>query len=260
MTKMRQWTLMTVIAVVLVIAGGWLLLVKPQGSKISAVKDQAASQQQANQVLLQEIASREAQKNTLPAEQAQLQKLAVQVPTVADEPGIIRSLQTSSNGAGVNLITITPGGATTVTAPAATTTTTTSSATLPSTATGSLVELPLTLSVVGTYANIESYLQLLENMPRAMLVTGFSLCPMQAPQGASASCAAVQVPAGTIVPTNALGVTLSADVFFSPTGAAATSSTTTLPSTTAPTTTTPATTPASPAATTTPAPTASAAN
>jgi Tfp pilus assembly protein PilO len=259
MTKMRQWTVMTVVAVIIVFAGGWLLLVKPQGSKISGVKAQATSEQQANQVLLQEIAAREAQKNTLPAEQAQLQKLAVQVPTVADEPGIIRSLQSASSGAGVNLITITPGAATAVSAPAATTTTT-SSTTLPSTSTSTLVQLPLALSVVGTYANVESYLQLLENMPRAMLVTGFSLCPMQTTAGSTASCTAVSVPANTVVPANSLGLTLSADVFFSPTGAAATNSTTTLPSTTAPTTTTPATTPASPAATTTPAPTASAAN
>jgi Tfp pilus assembly protein PilO len=253
MTKMRQWTLMTVIAVVIVFAGGWLLLVKPQGSKISAVKAQAATQQQANQVLLQEIAARMAQKNTLPAEQAQLQKLSVQVPTLPDEPGIIRQLQSSANGAGVNLITITPGAATAITAAPTTTT-------LPTTTAGNLVELPLSLSVVGTYANVESYLQLLEKLPRAMLVTQFSLCPVAG--GGASGCTSVTLPANTVPPAQAIGVTLSADVFFSPVGAVAPSTTTTLPGATTPTTasTTPATTPASPAATTTPAvaPTASA--
>jgi Tfp pilus assembly protein PilO len=256
MTKMRQWTVMTVIAVFIVFAGGWLLLVKPQGSKISAVKTQATSQQQANQVLLQEIAAREAQKNTLPAEQAQLQRLSVQVPTIPDEPGIIRQLQSSASGAGVNLLAITPGGATTVTAAAAATPGTTS---LPSTPT-QLVELPVTMTVVGSYANVESYLQLLEKLPRAMLVTQFTLCPVKPAEGSSSNCSAVTVPANTNVPVGALGATLSADVFFSPATTAVAGATTTLPSTTAPatTTTTPATTPASPAATTTPAPTSTA--
>jgi type IV pilus assembly protein PilO len=252
MTKMRQWTLMTVIAVVIVFAGGWLLLVKPQGSKISGVKAQAATQQQANQVLMQEIASRLAQKKTLPAEQAQLQKLSVQVPTLPDEPGLIRQLQSSATGAGVNLITITPGAATAVTVAATTTT-------LPSTTPESLVELPLSMSIVGTYANVESYLQLLENLPRAMLVTDFSLCPVA---GGGAGCTAVTLPANYTPPAEALGVNLSADVFFSPPGSVTPSTTTTLPGATAPTTTstTPATTPASPAATTAPVPTATAAN
>lgn len=252
MTKMRQWTVMTVIAVILVIAGGWLLLVKPQGSKISAVKSQAATQSQANSVLMQEIASRLAQKRSLPAEQAQLQKLSVQVPTAPDEPGVIRALQSSATGAGVNLISITPAAATTVTASASTSTSLSSSA--PS---GNLVELPLTMTVMGSYANVESYLQLLEGLPRALLVTQFSLCPMVS---GGSGCPSVTIPANITPQPNALGLTLSADVFFSPTTAVASTGTTTLPSAPTATTTTPATPPASPAATTTPAPSASAAN
>ena len=254
MTKMRQWTVMTVIAVVVVVAGGWLLLVKPQGSKISAVKAQAATEQQANQVLMQETAARLAQKKTLPAEQAQLQKLSVQIPTLPNEPSIIRQLQSSATGAGVNLITITPGAATSLTAAAATTTT------LPaSTPTGTLVELPLTMTTIGSYANVESYLQLLETLPRAMLVTGFSLCPMDAAAGAG--CTPLTPPANYTPPANAVGLTLSADVFFSPPAGTTTApgAATTLPGTATTTpATTPATAPATPAATTTPAPVATA--
>jgi Tfp pilus assembly protein PilO len=256
MTKMRQWTVMTAIAIVLILAGGFLLLVKPQGSKISGVKAQAATQQQANQVLLQEIAARLAQKANLPAEQAQLQKLAVQLPTVPDEPGVIRSLESSASGSGVNLISLTPGSAAAVTAPTTTTTLPSSSSSATSSA-GSLIELPITIQVVGSYANIESYLQLLENLPRAMLVTQLALCP----EAGGSGCTPVTLPTGTSPPAGALGGTLSADVFFSTTATSSSTGTTTLPGTstaTAPSTT--ATTPASPAATTTPAPTASSAS
>jgi Tfp pilus assembly protein PilO len=253
MTKMRQWSVMTAAAVIIVFAGGWLLLVKPQQSKVSSVKTQAASQQQANQVLLQQIAARQAQQKQLPNEQAQLQKLATQVPTVPDEPGIIRSLSSSASGAGVNLLSLTPGAATTITATAATST---GAATLPSAAAGQLVELPVSINVLGSYSNVESYFQLLEKLPRALLVTQFTLCP--ATGGAGAGCSAPTVPTGTSLPDGSMGATISANVFFSPTTpTVAAGGTTTLPGTT-PTTaaTAPATTPASPAATTTAAPSA----
>jgi Tfp pilus assembly protein PilO len=256
MTKMRQWSLMTVIAVVIVFAGGWLLLVKPQKSQISSVKAQATTQQQSNQVLLQQIAARQGQQKQLPHEQAQLQKLATQVPTVPDEPGLIRNLTASASGAGVNLLSLTPGVATAITvAPAAAT----GSTTLPAAAAGQLVELPISMAVVGSYANLESYFQLLEKLPRAMLVTGFSVCPEGGAGGGG--CSAPVPPDGTNVPAGDVGATISANVFFSPlTPTAATgTTTTTLPGTTpttSPTTaaTTPATTPATPAATTTAAP------
>jgi Tfp pilus assembly protein PilO len=253
MTKMRQWSLMTVIVVVIVFAGGWFLLVKPQQSHISSVKAQAVSQQQANQVLLQQIVARQGQQKQLPHEQAQLQKLATQVPTVPDEPGIIRNLSSSASGAGVNLLSLTPGSATAITATAAPVTGTT---TLPSTATGQLVELPVSMNVVGSYANLESYFQLLEKLPRALLVTQFTLCPATGGSG----CSAPTVPDGTTLPTGSMSAIISADVFFSPTTpTVAVGGTTTLPATT-PTAsaTAPATTPASPAATTPASPTATA--
>jgi Tfp pilus assembly protein PilO len=240
MTKMRQWSLMTVIAVVIVFAGGWLLLVKPQQSKITSVKAQATSQQQANQVLLQEIVARQAQQKQLP-----------QVPTVPDEPGLIRNLTSSASGAGVNLLSLTPGSVTTITAATAAAT---GATTLPAAAGGQLVELPITVTIVGSYANIESYFQLLEKLPRALLVGGFSMCPEG---GSTGGCSAPAVPDGTNLAPGDIGATISGNVFFSPlTPTAATgTTTTTLPGTT-PTTaaTTPATTPVTPAATTTAAP------
>jgi type IV pilus assembly protein PilO len=257
MTKMRQWSLMTVIAVVVVFAGGWFLLVKPKQSEISSVKAKATSQQQANQVLLQQIVARQSQQKQLPHEQAQLQKLATQVPTVPDEPGIIRNLTSSATGAGVNLLSLTPGGVTTITSTA-----TTGTATLPSSGAGQLVELPLTISVVGSYSNLESYFQLLEKLPRALLVTQFSLCPISSDSSGSggSGCSAPTVPGATPPPDGSIGATITASVFFSSATSTAVTGTTTLPSTTTPaaTATTPATPPASPAATTPAAPPATA--
>ena len=50
MTKMRQWTVVTIVAVLVVLVAGWLLLVKPEKSKVSSLKSQATAQDQANQL------------------------------------------------------------------------------------------------------------------------------------------------------------------------------------------------------------------
>jgi Tfp pilus assembly protein PilO len=260
MTKMRQWTVLTAVAVLIIFAGGWLLLVKPQHSQVSSLKVQAAGQLQSNQLLLQQIAARQAQQKQLPHEQAQLQKLSTQVPTIPDEPGIIRSLSSSADGAGVNLLSLTPGAVVSVTA---TTSTGGAATTLPSASSGQLVVLPFTMAVIGSYSNLESYFQLLEKLPRALLVTGWSMCPEVPGAGAATACSAPTVPQGVSIPEGTLGSTISGEVFFSPTtSTVAAGGVATLPGTTAPTTstttTTPATTPASPAATATPAPTATA--
>jgi Tfp pilus assembly protein PilO len=253
MTKTRQWSLMTVIVVIVVFAGGWFLLVKPQRSQISSVKAQATSQQQANQVLLQQIAARQGQQKQLPHEQAQLQKLATQIPTAVDEPGIIRDMSAAASGAGVNLLSLTPApvvpiASTAVAAPTGATPAPAGATTLPSATAGQLVELPVSISVIGSYANLESYFQLLEKLPRAILVPQFSICPAIGGAG-SAGCPTPNIPVGTNTPKGTLAATISADVFFSPTTpTAAAGAVATLPST-APTTA--ATTPASPAATTT---------
>jgi Tfp pilus assembly protein PilO len=257
MTKMRQWSLMTVIVVFVVFAGGWFLLVKPQRSQISSVKAQATSQQQANQVLLQQIAARQGQQKQLPHEQAQLQKLATQIPTAIDEPGVIRGLSSAASGAGVNLLSLTPAPAVPITASAVAPT---SPTTLPAAGTGQLIELPVSMVVIGSYANVESYFQLLEKMPRSMLVTQFTICPMTTVGGAP-TCTPPTPPAGTNVAPLDVGATITTNVFFSPTTpVAAAGATTTLPGATTPTTTatTPATTPASPAATTPASPPATA--
>lgn len=256
MTKMRQWTIFTVVAVLVVLVAGWLLLVKPQKSKASDLRSQTAAQQQANQLLLTQIASLQAEAKALPQQQLTLAKFTTEVPNDAAEPTLIRQLSTAANGAGVDLISITPGTAASVaTAPAATTTAPTASSAgatstpapgaqslTPAVATPALVELPLALGVTGSYANMVSFFQAVEKLPRAMLVSGWSMCRLASNSGSTqggASCQAPSVPPNKTPATGTLGATLNTTVFYSP--ASATAPTTTTGSTGA--STSPATTP-----------------
>ncbi len=260
MTKMRQWTIFTVVAVLVVLAAGWLLLVKPQKSKASDLRSQTAAQQQANQLLLTQISSLEAENKALPQQQLSLAKFTTEVPNDAAEPTLLRQLSTAANGAGVDLISITPGVVAQVatTAPTATTTTPTPAASPASSGTGStsttgaqsltpaaappaLMQLPISLGVTGSYANMVSFFQAVEKLPRAMLIASWSMCQLGSSGGGvqgGANCQLPAVPANKTPPAGTLGATLAATVFFTP-------GTATAPTTTGSTgtTTSPATTP-----------------
>lgn len=237
MTKTRQWSVFTAIAVLAVLVAGWFLLVKPQSTKATTLRAQAASQQQSNQLLVTQIASLQAEQRQLPQQQQALQKFATQVPNDAAEPTIIRQLSAAAIGSGVDLVSITPGAASVVPAAGAV-----PGSTALAPAPGSqLVQLPVALGITGTFPNVESFFQSLEKLPRALLVTGWSLCPdpsIATSSAASVSCTLPPTPGGKILPSGAIGGTLSAVIFYAPPSVATTVTPTVTTPTTAPTTAT----------------------
>jgi Tfp pilus assembly protein PilO len=257
MTKTRQWTAFTAVAVLVVFAAGWFLLVKPQRSHASDLRSQTLTQQQQNQQLLSQISALQAEEKSLPAQQAALQKFGTEVPDNPAEPTLIRQLSASANGSNVDLVSITPGTATVLSAAAAASAGTTSLSGAPSAA-GQLVELPVALSISGDYADIESFFMSLEKMPRSLLVGSWTLCGSSGSGSSSGGtgCSAPAGASGAAASPNALTGTLNADVFYAPPGgstATATTGTVTPPTTTS---TSPSTAPTT-SASSTPAPTTS---
>jgi Tfp pilus assembly protein PilO len=276
MTKIRQWSILTAVAVLVVFAAGWFLMVKPQQTKSSSLRSEAASQVESNQVLQTQIDALDAEQKNLPQQQRALQRFTTQVPNDAAEPTIIRQLQAAASGAGVNLVSLTPGAASeivaatpvvtaapTPTASASTTVTGSSTSTTPAAgattlapaapAGSQLVQLPLVIGVTGSYPNMETFFQSVEKLPRSILVTGWSMCPdvtgnaaASTSSGTAASCTLPATPSNVILPAGTLGATLSAYVFYAPPAGTVTPASQTLattPSTTTTTTPSPATTP-----------------
>jgi Tfp pilus assembly protein PilO len=256
MTKTRQWTAFTAVAVLVVFAAGWFLLVKPQKSHASDLRGQALSQEQANQQVLSKISALQAEEKSLPAQQAALQKFSTEVPDNPSEPTLIRELSASATGSNVDLISITPGSATELSSTgAAAATGTTSLAGAPSAA-GQLVQLPVTLSISGNYANIESFFMSLEKMPRSLLVGAWTLCGSGGTGSGSSGCSAPTTASGAPAPPDTLTGSLSANVFYAP--PAGTTSSATTGTITPPTTTSTSPSPApTTSASSTPAPTTS---
>lgn len=225
MTRARQWSVLTAVACLAVLAVGWFILVKPQRTHAASLRSQAAQVDQSNLGLQAQIDHLRAQAKGLSAQQRKLADIATKVPDSPALPSLIRQLSTAADGAGVNLVSLAPGQptlvqapiapATTATAPTGTTSTGTSPATTtaaPAAAGAVLASIPLQVQVQGSYFNLEQFFAAVEAMPRAMLVTQFSAAPIV--PGTSTT-------GGPTVAPGTLNVTLTAAVFMSPNAAVA---------------------------------------
>jgi Tfp pilus assembly protein PilO len=291
MDKMRQLSLLTAVAILAVVAGGWLLLISPQRSKVTDLHDQAAQQQEKNATLSTEIARLKAEAKDLPAEQARLAAIAEQLPANPAMPALLDDLSSAAKKSGVDLQIITPqtpvaydSTASTLAAPTAsaapgsastaasgtssTSTSSTSSSTTSSTTTGTtpapsssatssstststtssgaatlagagtasasgLFQIPMSLTAVGTYYQLTQFLNQLENLQRAYLVTGVDVKPGD-PLASALSTATTQAAGAAATTgdgyTSALTATIDGFVFEVLTSAPSTTAQT-LPST-----------------------------
>jgi len=216
MSAQRRWSIGTAIAVVVILAAGWFLLVKPQHAKVTDLHSQTAAQEQTNQTLTTKITALQAEAKNNAQEQRILEKFVTQIPDTAAEPSLIRTLTQTAKGAGVDLVSITPGAPTPVGATAAAAAQTLGSS--PVASGGSLFKLPLALQITGAYSNVESFFAGLEHLPRAFLVSSFTVAPATTGGGGATS----------ELPPNALTASVTTAVYYS------TPSTTAAPTTSIP--------------------------
>ena len=108
MSKTQQWVIGAALAIILVIAAGWFLLVSPQRAKAAELRTQVATEQAASASLRTELAQLTAQAKQLPAKQAELKKFSQKIPAVTALPATIRALHQAATKAGVSLVSIAP--------------------------------------------------------------------------------------------------------------------------------------------------------
>jgi Tfp pilus assembly protein PilO len=220
MEKMRQWTILTAVGVLAVFAAGWFLLISPQRGHAADLRADATSQQQSNDQLRLRVTQLEAQKKGLPAQQRLLDQIAAKIPATPELPGLIRQLSTAAQAAGVDLVTLAPAepalvAASAPTAAAPTTTGTTGTATTGTAGTtaapaaaSTLMQIPVSVTVRGTYFNVNTFFRNVEKLSRAMLVPEFKISPATDTPGGNGESADGA--------TDQLTATLSTIVFESP--------------------------------------------
>lgn len=167
MSSIQKWSGLTVLTVVAILVGSWFLLVAPKRGEAADLSAQAATQQQANQRLVQKLEVLKAQAAELPSEKAKLRVVRQQIPEDSALPTLIRSLTGAGQKTGVTLVSLAPGTAAPVAAAGAPVTAGTTAATL--------YQVPLTVKVAGSYFELEQYVNELEQLKRALLVSGFTL-------------------------------------------------------------------------------------
>jgi Tfp pilus assembly protein PilO len=225
MEKMRQWSMLTGLAVVVVFAAGWFLAVSPQRHHAAGLRTQAATQQAANAQLMTQVGQLKQQQQGLPAQQRLLDQIAAKVPDNPALPALIRELSTAANAAGVDLVSMAPSPPTPVTAAApvapvaaAPATGASKTTTAPVAAPAALLnQISVAINVQGSYYNIESFFAAVEKMKRAMRVTQFSMSPGANASGSPSGSSSGSPAAGSVAATpDMLNATLTALVYESP--------------------------------------------
>jgi Tfp pilus assembly protein PilO len=193
-------------AVVAVLVVVFLIVPKSSAVRDTNTKVDAARQQQS--VLEGQLAQLKDTASRAKQYRKQLQTLEAQVPPTADLPGLIRLLNSTADQSAVDFISIAPGqqavaapgGGLSVTGPVAptpsvspsvspspspsaspTTSVTGTTGTVPGaapTSAMSVSQVPITITVQGTFFAVDEYLFRLETLPRASKVTNLSLAPL----------------------------------------------------------------------------------
>jgi hypothetical protein len=173
MTRTRQWTMGTAVLVLLILVGGWFLLVAPKHASADELRASTTTQESTNLSLAAEVSMLKAQQAGLPAQEAKLALIRQHIPENPALPSFVRSLSALAKASYVTLQTIAPVPPTANTSPPVNPAGTTK----PAGVVPQLQTVGLTINLLGTYPNVELFLNRLESLQRAFLVTGLQVTP-----------------------------------------------------------------------------------
>jgi len=160
--NVRDRTILMVIAMVAVIAAGWLLVVQPKRTQAAKLQSQINSEQSKLASVRQQLAAGDAARAAFAKSYTSLVRLGEAVPTDDDTPSLIYQLQTAAKSTGVDFQGLTFNAGSGGSAPASTSSATqASAAALPPGATigsaGFPVE-PFTFTFTGNFFHLANFL------------------------------------------------------------------------------------------------------
>ena len=165
--RAARWYLAAGLSAVLVLVAGWFLLVAPQRATAEETQLQAESKEATNLATEQQIASLKAQYKDLPDIEKQTAAIRTKLPQSPAMPSLIRQLSSLAKSSGVTLVSVAPQ------TPVPLTDVGGAQATLATP--GQVNQIPLSIQVVGRFANVRLFLSGMERLDRAVLVTGLNI-------------------------------------------------------------------------------------
>lgn len=195
MEKAKQWISLSVLAAMVVLAGGWFLLVTPERSEAEVLREQLDAQEVTNAQLAAQLEVLQDKAERLPEQEAAIARVAEKLPDGAQLPELVRALTEAARSSGVQLVSVVPGTMVSLAAeppapaPAAETEVdpAQTAAAPPAAAKPALSAVPLTIAVVGTYFDVEEFVAQLEELPRALRITSLEVSPGSGPTGPDSS-------------------------------------------------------------------------
>ncbi|MCL4499100.1 MAG: type 4a pilus biogenesis protein PilO [Actinobacteria bacterium] len=127
---------------------------KPQSTELETINNQRQQEEQKIQSARATLARLEAVKNEAPRIEAKIIKIGRKMPKEPQLPELIVHIQNMANDAGVDVATLQPREPTSL---------------------SGYSQMDITLSIEGTYMQIDDFLYRIENSPRAMRVNDFSI-------------------------------------------------------------------------------------
>jgi Tfp pilus assembly protein PilO len=179
--KTRQWTILTAVGTLAIIAAGWFLVASPQHKHAKDLRAQATNMDASNAQLQSQVQVRRNEQSGVAVEQRKLDKIAQQIPDNPALPTLIRQLSAAAQAAGVDLVSLSPS------APAAATGGAAAAPTSATASAGTLLQIPVSLQVTGSYFNVEAFFNAVEKMTRVMKVPSWTMAPFSGPAGTDAS-------------------------------------------------------------------------
>jgi Tfp pilus assembly protein PilO len=152
-----QSIVIAVVAALVVLAGGYLGLVKPAKKSVTDLKSQAQAQESANASVQLQVSVLKNLAKQLPKEQAALAKIKTKVPDQVQLSNLLRQLVVAANQSGITLTGLTPTQPT------------------PLTGADGISYVDLTITFTGGYPEVEQYDSALESLARTLLVKDFTL-------------------------------------------------------------------------------------
>ena len=187
MDKTKQWVALALLAALVVLTGGWFLVVAPTRGEAAELREQAELQESTNAQLSTSLGVLRDKAEKLPEKQAEVDEAARRIPDGPELPDLLRALAAAAASAGVELSSVTPTAPVAVAADAVAAPAPPVAPVDPAAAPAPVVAAPapttalsaidVTMVVVGDFYAVEHFLVLLEELPRALRVTGLSMAP-----------------------------------------------------------------------------------
>ena len=213
MDKTKQTLVIALAAVLVVVAGGWFLLISPQRSQVASLNAETSTVNTSNgslQTKLQQLRSESTQRTD---QVAVLAAIAKRLPADLQEANLLDDLGHAADAANVDLSGITPAAPVLATAAVPTAAPATTSAGTSAVAGGlsaprpvqpnQLYVVPVGLTVSGNYFDLEMFVHSLEGMQRAMLITELNFAKESSTSGGLSGAATTS--AGTSAGTGTTG-------------------------------------------------------